>query len=518
MNHPSTLNSNTIYWKGLLTLAGIKMLVHFFANTVTKYGFHRDEYLYISEGDHLAWGYMEVPPVIAVIGKTARFIFGDTLFAIRFFPALIGAITIILIGIMVKDLGGKKHAQLIGSFGFLISPAFLGSNNLFQPVSFNQFMWFLSAFLLVKIVRYQEKKYWYYLGIAAGLGFLTKYSIVFLFIAMAGGLLLTPHRKLFLTKYPYISLGIAFLIALPNLWWQASHDFPVVRHMNDLAHTQLVNVRTTDFLIPQFLDHFAATLIWLPGLVYIFYAEKLKPYRFLGWAYLLVVLFLLLMNGKDYYTFGAYAMLFATGGLAWAHWLGKKSLWLIPIVAILNVFVIPLALPILPIEKMEAYGLYLKDHFGLEAPLRWEDGSIRTLRQDYADMHGWEEIPQKVAKLYHSLSPEEQKTCLLYAGHYGQAGVLNFYRKKYSLPETYSFNASFVAWVPEEMDIKLQIQVDDNPQDSSAYFHSVELIDSIENPYARDPGFIYLKSQPKMDLRPIWRELVRTQRQAAGYD
>ena len=547
MNHST--DSNKIYWRILGLLATIKMGIHLFTNTITRYGLHRDEYLYISESDHLAWGYMEVPPMISIIGKFAKLVFGNTEFAVRFFPALIGAISILLIGVIVRDLGGKKKAQLIGGFGFLISPVFLGSNNLFQPVSFNQFMWLLSAFMMVRIVKksssngkllddrtllldnfplssnfkapkntpYLPAKNWYWLGIIAGLRFLTKYSIVFFFAAMIGGLLLTPHRKIFLTKYPYISLGIAFLIALPNLWWQIAHDFPIARHMEELATTQLVNVSASSFLIPQFLDHFGATIIWLAGLLFVFTNEKVKAYRFLGWTYLLVILFLLMTSGKDYYAFGVYAMLFALGGVALEHWFGQKALLLIPIIALLNLPTIPLALPILPIEKMEAYSLYIRDDIGMEDLFRWEDGIVRNLRQDYADMHGWEEIPQKVAKIYHSLTPEQQRTCLLYAGHYGQAGVMNFYRKKYNLPATYSFNASFVAWVPSDLEITCQIDIDDNRQGESESFHSTVLVDSIENKYARDPGYIYFKTKPRTNLTPLWKELVETQRKAAGY-
>lgn len=145
MNHST--DTHKIYWKTLLLLASIKMSIHLFTNTITAYGLHRDEYLYISESDHLAWGYMEVPPMLSIIGKIAKLLFGHTEFAVRFFPAFIGAISIILIGILIRDLGGKKYAQLLGGFGFLISPVFLGSNNLFQPVSFNQFMWLLLSLI-----------------------------------------------------------------------------------------------------------------------------------------------------------------------------------------------------------------------------------------------------------------------------------------------------------------------------------------------------------------------------------
>lgn len=500
-----------IHWNILLPLAVVKLFTHFLTNT--NYGLHRDEYLYIAESDHLSWGYMEVPPMIALLGKVATTLMGNNVFAVRFFPALVGAISIILLGMMVRDMGGRKYAQLIAGGAFLLSPAFLGSNTLFQPVSFNQFCWLLSAFFVVKILRYGQPKYWYYLGIVAGLGFLTKYSIVFFFVGLIGGFLLTPHRKVFATKYPYIALAIGLLIASPNLWWQFQYDWPVVRHMEDLAASQLVNVRVMDFIIPQFLFHFGGVLIWVAGLYYFFQS---KTWRVLGWAYLIVVLLLLALSGKDYYTIGAYSMLFAGGGIFWEQKLGQKS-WLILIpIFLINLIALPFSLPILPVDKMQQYCIFMKNNLKIEAPMRWEDGVVRDLTQDYADMHGWEEIPEKVAKIYHSLTPEQQKKCMIYGGHYGQAGVINFYRKKYDLPEAYSFNSSFVMWLPEDLDFEYQIQVDDNKQTSSSFFKNIELRDSIENEYARDPGWIYFKSGAKGDLKPVWKELVLERKREAG--
>ena len=158
-----------LYWKGLLALASLKLLVHLYAHNI--YGLHRDEYLYVAEGEHLSWGYMEVPPMIAILAKTATTLFGNTTFAVRFFPMLIGAISVFLVGMLARQLGGKKMAQLVAAGAFLSPPAYLGSNNLFQPVSFNQFCWLLSAYWVVKIIRSGEAKYWYFLGVTAAWDF-----------------------------------------------------------------------------------------------------------------------------------------------------------------------------------------------------------------------------------------------------------------------------------------------------------------------------------------------------------
>jgi hypothetical protein len=508
--------NDKIHWPILASLALIKLVIHFSTNA--NYGLHRDEYLYLNQGEHLSWGYMEVPPMIALIGKISRVLLGDTVFAARFFPALVGAASIILIGVMVRDMGGKKWAQFLAGFGFLASPAFLGSNTLFQPVSFNQFFWLVAALLVVKIICYQQPRHWYLLGVTVGLGFLNKYSIAFFALALMIGFLISPHRKVFRSRYPWVSMGIALVIALPNLIWQYRHDFPVVRHMRQLASDQLAHVQALDFLAPQLIFHFACSLIWIGGLIYLITSKKIRSYRLLAWSYLFLIGMLLLLSGKDYYSIGAYSMLFAAGGIAWEKWLGRKVLFLVPIILILNLPIYPFAIPIIPIAKMKEYSTYLRDEFGFSGPLRWEDGSIRDLPQDYADMQGWEEIPAKVAKLYHSLSTEEQEKCMIIAGHYGQAGVMNFHRKKYNLPETYSFNSSFIMWLPDSLDFDRQIQIDDNPQSSSRYFESVELIDSIANPNARDPGLIYYKTGPKMDVNQAWRELVRERKREAGYD
>jgi len=514
-------SSQKVYWKSLFFLAGIKLFIHFAANYFTEFGLQRDEYLYLNESEHLAWGYMEVPPMISFIGWISKGIFGQTLLAVKLPTALLGASTVLLLGIFIRDLGGKKWAQIIGATAFVFSPAFLGSNHLFQPVSFNQFFWFLSALLVVKIVNKSKQnqnsfQIWILLGIIAGLGFLTKYSIVFFYAGLVGAVLLTPYRALLKTKHPYIALLIAVLISSPNLWWQYSHDFPIVRHMEDLRATQLVNVTWQSFLSSQLQSHLFSAIVWIPGLIFGLGTSD-KRYRLLSFSFIFLVALIFLGSGKGYYTFGAFTLLFGLGGIMWERVLKNKA-WIIPpLIALLNIPIFPMALPILPTDEMVSYSSYLQNSFGLIEPFRWEDGQVRGIRQDYADMLGWEEIPVKVAEIYNSLSEDEKEHCLIWGGHYGHAGVLNFRRGRYNLPECHSFNASYVAWVPGDFHIKAQIQVEDSKMGPSPFFEETVLMDSIENPLARDPGYIYLNRYPKMDLRENWKKLVEEERKAAGY-
>ncbi|MEM9261708.1 MAG: hypothetical protein AAGA62_18855, partial [Bacteroidota bacterium] len=325
-----------------------------------------------------------------------------------------------------------------------------------------------------------------------------------------------PGREHLRTRHPYLGLALALLVASPNLYWQYSLDWPVIRHMEELSRTQLVNMTAADFLIPQFLFHWTGLFVWGAGLWALLRWEQLRPYRFLAWAWVGTLILLLLLSGKAYYTIGAFSALLAAGAVAWEKWLKHRTWVLLPCMLFFNAFIIPFGMPTMPVEQMQAYSRYMRDNYQLTPPLRWEDGVVRDLPQDFADMHGWQELPAKVATFYHSLPPEEKAQCLLYGGNYGQAGVLNFHRQDHDLPECYSFSSSFTMWVPEEVSFQSQIQIDDRWQSSSDYFEEVIFIDSIDYPLARDPGYIFYKRGAKTDLSAAWKQIVREQKRADG--
>ncbi|MBL7114100.1 MAG: glycosyltransferase family 39 protein [Bacteroidales bacterium] len=162
------------YWV-IIAFILAKLLIHFSTNTI--YELQRDAFLYSALGEHLAWGYHSVPPSIGVFANISRFLFGDTTFALRFFPTVTGACSILLIGLMVREMGGKKLAQFIACLAFLTAPSFLRSNTLFQPVSFNQFYWLLISFLTFRLIRTNKQQYWLWIGVVSGLAFLNKYSV-----------------------------------------------------------------------------------------------------------------------------------------------------------------------------------------------------------------------------------------------------------------------------------------------------------------------------------------------------
>jgi len=493
-------------WLLILSFGLVKLLIHFF--TYDNFELHRDAYLYYAQSEHLAWGFVAVPPTIAAIGKVATLLFGNTIFGLRFFPALIGAVNLVIVGLAVKELGGKKIAIILASFAYLLSPAYLHTNALFQPVSFNHFYWLLSSYLILKMINRNDPKLWIWLGIVFGLAFLNKYSIVFFMAAFALSLLISPYRKLYHSKYFAFALVIGFVIILPNLLWQYNHNWPVLMHMAELRQTQLVHVEYSGFIIDQLLMNAQALLLWLAGLLVLLFYKKEKRFRLFGFIYLFIILLLLMGSGKSYYTLGIYPILFVFGACFTEKYIRK---YLMPLTVLLVAFMvgglyISLSfdgVPLITFEKAlkkEAY--------------RWEDGKYYDLPQDMADMTGWKEIGKTVAKIYSDLPPEVKNNCAVFCGHYGQAGAVMFYGKEVNIPQPISYNGSFVFWAPETLTKDYFIYVI-NPAYAEGdvdvllnrWFKNAECKHIINNPYFRENGtHIYFCSFPNEATKQRYRE------------
>ncbi len=511
--HGTASKSNKMS-NGWLLIAGLmffKIVLHFATNS--NYELHRDIYLYLALADHPDWGYISVPPATPLIGKLAMALFGDSAFAVGFFPALIGALSVLVIALLVKELGGKTWALGLACSAFILSPSFLRSNTFLMPVSFDQFAWLLSGYFIVKLVRDQNPQYWAHLGILWGLAFLNKYAIVFFVQAFLLALLLTPNRRLLRSKYLGIGFLLGFLIILPNLIWQHNHNWPVIGHMNELRRTQLVNVDPADFVLLQFLMNLHAVIVWLLGLGFLLFQKDGQRWRVLGLTFLFTVGILLLLSGKAYYTLGVYPLLFAAGGVAIEKNFATRGRFFRPamlaIMILIFLPVIPYSLPVLSLNKMAAYAEASKK-FGLAGALQWEDGRVHKLPQDYADMTGWRELAEIVIKTYQNLNAAEKSNGVIYAENYGQAGAIRYHGKKFGLPEPVCFNETFVLWAPDSVKLSTLIYVNDElGEDIQHFFANIELAGQVNNEFYRENGLqVYLCRQPRHDFQKFYAEKV----------
>ncbi len=496
-------------WTLILFFAIAKLAVHFL--TYDNYGLHRDAYLYYAQSQHLDWGFVAVPPSIAVIGKLAVFLFGNTVFALRFFPAVIGAVNIVLIALAVKELGGQKKALALACLAYLFSPSYLHTNTLFQPVAFNHFYWILFSYLMIVMIRRENPKYWIWIAPVMAFGFLNKYSIVFIAVAFVLALLLSPWRKLFFSKYFLWAMLIGFIIIMPNIYWQYSHNWPVLMHMEELRDTQLVHVRYSDFLLSQLMMNVQAIYIWLMALLGLLFFRKERKYRLFAFAFILVILLIMLGNGKGYYTLGVYPMMFVFGAIFFEKYVKKYFVLLFLFLMANMIISLWLSFSFDGIPFMKAEKIAKKDAF------RWEDGKNYDIPQDMADMRGWDKLAQAVIDIYQNHPEKIEGNCAIFCEHYGQAGAVMFYGKGQGVPQPISTNGSFIFWAPDSLSADYLLYVHsgmdngfDKAKELDPLFDRVDLVATINDPWFREDGTeIYLCRMPNEQGRAKYSDMIR---------
>ncbi len=493
----------------LYFLALLKIIIPYFLQN-SIYEPHRDEFLYLAEGHHLAWGFMEVPPMLSIFAWLTH-LFGDGMFWVKLWPSLFGAATFIIAGKIVQSLGGKLFALLLLFLPFIFG-GYLRVFFLFQPNPPEIFFWTMIAFSIIRFIQTKENKWLYVFGVSVALGMLSKYSVAFYTTSILLGLLFTKYRTIFINKHFWFASAIGFIIFLPNIIWQYQNQFPVVFHMKELQQTQLQYISPVSFLSDQLLINLPCFFIWITGLIYCLFSRQ---YRYVGLSYVFVIILLLLGHGKSYYSLGVYPVLFAFGATQLEQFTDAKRRWLrvafIIFPVAIGLLFLPIALPLLPPPQLA--DLYVKMNTAKTGTLKWEDLKDHPLPQDFADMLGWKEMAQKAAKAYTMLNDSEKKETVVFCDNYGMAGALNYYAPQYHLPEVYSDNASFLYWLPTSINLKNLVLVTDDhhekEHDFAKDFQSITIIDSVTNEFARERGdYIYLFKGADANFQNYMKEKI----------
>lgn len=490
-------------------LAVINIAIHlaFFNNLE----YHRDELLYFSLGEHPAWGYASVPPATGLLAWLVSSLFGYSVFAVRLLPAIFSGALVVLSSQIAVLLGGRSYAQILTGIAIIVTPVFLRAFFLFQPVYLDIFIWTFLFYWLIRFQNTNSSRCLYAMGATLGLGLLNKYLIIFALVSILLSWVVTYHRVVFFRKALYGAAIVAFLIFLPNLIWQFTHDLPVIQHMEALESSQLAFVSRSVFLGEQLFLSFSVLIVVIPGLLLLFNSDR---YRSVAISMGLIMFFLWLARGKSYYTAGIYPALIAAGAVWWERRLVRPfSMSILPLLMIgLILPLLPMGLPIYKVDGLIHYFQKLEDKYGIDVGRRFEDGTIHALPQDYADMLGWEELTQIVEKAYQQTGNKDN--VLIYCENYGQAGAVAIIGKKYNLPEPISFNESFFYWAPNSLkrEVKEFIYVNDElGEDIPTYFADIREIGRIQNPYAREFGTrVYLCRQPKVSLKAVVESRLET--------
>jgi 4-amino-4-deoxy-L-arabinose transferase-like glycosyltransferase len=485
------------------------LALHFVTNLVSPYGIHRDEFLYFAMGRHLRLWHMDFPPAIAILSEVQRFVLGDSLFALRFVPAVASTALVVLAALLARELGGGRFAQGFAALAVVGSVFFQRAGNLFQPVILDAVWWTIGCYVLLRLCRGDgpERRWWIILGLVGGVGLLTKFSILFFGFAVLLALLATPYRKALLTPWPWLALLLALAIGSPSVIGQIALGWPLAGQMRTLQHDQLEHVSVGGFLLVQAMFG-PAMLVGAWGALALLFAPGMPRFRLVGWTVLWVWVVLIVLRGKAYYVGPTYPILFAAGAVQ-LEWLPRSRLaaaarWAaVGLTAAYGALVLPLGVPILAPAPMERY----VHAIGATEALRDNRGVVRRLPQDYADMLGWEDRVGAVAAAYRSLSPVERAKAIVIGNNYGEAGALDFYRPKYGLPPVVSSHGSFYFFGPGDRPGEVAITLGEGERGLHRLFDSVEAAGHLTNPLTvgeEQDLTIYICRRPKATVQAIW--------------
>jgi hypothetical protein len=496
-------------------VAAAKVALHL--ATATVYGFFIDELYFLACGQHLAWGYVDFPPLTAFQAWLTRTLFGDSALSIRLFPALAGAGVVLVTGAMARRLGGGRFAQALAAVVVLAAPVYLAFSTYLSMNPVDVLVWSGLAYVVIRLVQTGDVRLWAAFGALAGIGLLNKQTVLVYGLAVVVGLLLTPQRRLLASRWLLVGGGIALLLVLPNLVWEVVHGFPHAELLANIARNHRdVSVGFLQFwpLELLFLNP-AAAPVWILGLLGLFAVADLAPVRALGWAYLVTLSCLFVTtpgSHKTYYAASAYPILIAAGAVLVERILAHGRLrWLRPayLAAILVVggLIAPTVVPLLPPETYLRY----TEALGIAQP-RLENRATNAMPQLFADRFGWPEMVATVAKVFDALPPDERAKTGIFANDFGQGGAIDFFGPRYGLPKAISGHLSYWYWGPRGYTGESLIVLGDRREVLETEFEDVEAVATVGHPYAmRQEHFtVFLCRHPRgWTLQSIWPRLKR---------
>jgi hypothetical protein len=481
--------------KTLIALfAGAKLGLHLL--TAPGYGYFRDEFYYLACADHLAAGYVDHPPLSVFVLWAVRALAGDSLPAVRLVPALLGAATVALVGLMARALGGGRWALALSMAATLVAPQYLALDHFYSMNAFDIAFWALAALLVVRLIDAPDTGRWLALGAVLGLGLLNKISVLWLGAGLLAGLVVSAQRGQLLTRGPWLAGLLAAALFAPYIAWEVQHGWPTREFIRNATEEKMVHVAALDFVRGQVDMMSPFTLpLWAGGLAWLFAGARGRTYRLLGWMY--VTVFLILMasgSSRAGYLAPAYTWLFAAGGVALETALGAPRLrWLrtafLAAMLVTGAAIAPLALPLLPVETYIAYARALG-----ESPSTEERKELAELGQFYADMHGWDAIVDSVAAAHRLLPPEEAGTARVFAPDYGVAGAVDLLGRRRGLPRAISGHNNYWLWGPDGWDGRVLIVVGGKEERLRSLFEQVERVGTVECG----------RCMPYENHRPVW--------------
>jgi hypothetical protein len=486
--------TNTIVLLGIATTVAF---VHLLTNN--RYGFHRDELQFLSDARHLDWGFVAYPPLTPFLERISLGIFGVSLVGLRLFSVVAQASAIVITGLMARELGGGRLAQIAAALSVALSPLPLFEGTEFQYSTFDYLWWVLIAYFVIRLLKTENPRLWLAIGTTVGIGLMTKYTMCFYVAGILGGLLLTRERRFLINPWFWGGTALAVVIFLPNLLWQLHHGFISLHFLQHIHQRDVGEGRANGFLLDQIricANLFAAPL-WIAGLVGFL---RDRRYRLLAWMYLIPLALFLLGKGRGYYLAAAYPMLLAMGAAAGERWVGSMTtLWRRSVSAVF-------------FTGLTAVGLFA---CAVILPLA-SDGPLRNFalknNGDLREEIGWNDLVKTVAGIRDSLPPEQKQNLGILVGNYGEAGAIEILGPAYYLPTPISMtNSAWLRGYPVPSPSTL-IVLGFSQKSAERAFTSCHLAGHVSNPYgieneeSTDHPEIFVCGGPRLSWPEFWEE------------
>lgn len=501
----------------ILAFAAAEVLLHLFTNASGGYGYFRDELYYIACSRHLAAGYVDQPPLASYILFASIKLFGDSIFALRLLPALASGLTVYLAGLMTRKMGGGLFAVVLASLSVAIAPEFLGTDGIYSMNAFDWVFWSLGAYTIILIAQADSSdprtgRLWILLGVILGFGLLNKIDILWFGFSLFAGMLLTPQRKYFMTRWPYIAGGIAFVLFSPYIVWNIAHNFATLEFIHNASAIKYASQNLMTFILGTVNNmNYLSLPVWVAGIYFLFFQRDGKDFRLVGYIFLVSFLVLVLnWHSKPEYIAPAFPILFAAGGVMFeriaSHRGFRWTKFAMPaLVALFGLVSIPFALPVLPVQTFIKYSQAL----GI-TPSTSEAQRLTQLPQYYADMFGWENMAATVSKVYLSLPPDERKKTVVFAQNYGEAGAIDFFRGKYPLPRVICGHNNYWYWGPGDTTVTTIIVIGGKKEDHLKSLNTVEEAAIIRSEYAMPYETnlpVFICRGLKLPISEIWKSV-----------
>jgi len=411
------------------------------------YGFFRDELYFIVCGQHPQWSYVDLPPVAALLAAGSQ-IFGHSLVLLRMVPAFFAAAGVYVTCLLAIELGGGVFAQILAALVVFFAPVLMNFGMKVSPDMVGLWLWPLAALYTLRLTRGADPRGWLAVGVIIGVCLQSKYSVLFFFVALLFGLLLTPERRILFSRWFLAGCVVCGLIALPNFLWQAYYGFPMLELLRAGQQGKNVIVGPLQYLFQELIiTNLFLSVVWIIGLVWLLRNARL---RFLGYTYIILIALMIVFHGKHYYPADAYPYLIAAGGVAIEAWTNRLRI-LRPVVAtavvILGVLFVPFGMPVLPEQQVVTYQQWLFGALHIQRQaIATEHHAEPALPSDWADMHGWPELAATVTQVYQSLSPSERAQAVIVAQNYGEAAAIDFFEGSNGLPPVISGHNQYYLW------------------------------------------------------------------------